>query len=92
MPQNTSITTPQRDRRRTLRLLVGISAGFGPVFVYILLVNQAWRLVPKVGISEAFLSKHIRWIAVVGLWIALGMGYALLALMKRVLPPGRTAA
>jgi hypothetical protein len=81
-----------RHRSRKLRLLAAIAAGFGPVFLFVVLLNQAWWLAPKVGVSEAFLSKNIRWVVVVGLWVALGVSYLLLALMKRVFPPSRTAA
>jgi hypothetical protein len=92
MPQTTPDTHVPPHRNRALRIAVGITAGFGPLFLFALLISQMSWFAPRVGVSEAFVSNNIRSIVAVGLLGSFGVSYALLALAKRLFPSSRTAA
>jgi hypothetical protein len=92
MPQTTSDTTvPRRSLNRKLRLVVGITAAFGPLFLFVILINEAWWIAPRVGLSETFVSSNLRRIVAIGLLGSFAVSKLLIALTKRAFPPSRTA-
>ena len=93
MPQTTSGTdVPQRSGNRALRFVFGIIAAFGPPFLFVILINEASLIAPKVGLSESFVPNNFSWIVAIGFQGSLGVSLLLLALAKRAFRASRTAA
>lgn len=75
-----------------LRLVVGVTAAFGPLFLFAVLIDKASLIAAKLGLNETFVSANMRWIVAIGLLGSLAVSHLLLLLARRAFPSPRTDA